>query len=70
MSLFIQPPSIDELRHRLEGRGSDSTDQIQMRLDKAEYEMTFSPQFDHVIVNDNLEEAKAEALKLIRNFLN
>ncbi len=70
MSLFIQPPSIDELRHRLEGRGSDSTDQIQMRLDKAEYEMTFSPQFDHVVVNDNLEEAKAEALKLIRNFLN
>ncbi len=70
MSLFIQPPSIDELRSRLEGRGSDSADQIQTRLDKAEYEMTFAPQFDHVVVNDNLEEAKAETLKLIRNFLN
>ena len=69
MSLFIQPPSIDELRSRLEGRGSDSADQIQTRLDKAEYEMTFAPQFDHVVVNDNLEEAKAETLKLIRNFL-
>ena len=70
MSLFIQPPSIDELRSRLEGRGSDSADQIQTRLDKAEYEMTFAPQFDHIVVNDNLEEAKAETLKLIRNFLN
>lgn len=70
MSLFIQPPSIDELRSRLEGRGSDSADQIQTRLDKAEYEMTFAPQFDHVVVNNNLEEAKAETLKLIRNFLN
>ena len=70
MSLFIQPPSIDELRSRLKGRGSDSADQIQTRLDKAEYEMTFAPQFDHVVVNDNLEEAKAETLKLIRNFLN
>ena len=70
MSLFIQPPSIDELRSRLEGRGSDSADQIQTRLDKAEYEMTFAPQFDHIVVNNNLEEAKAETLKLIRNFLN
>lgn len=69
MSLFIQPPSIDELRRRLEGRGSDSAEQIQMRLDKAEYEMTFSSQFDHVIVNDSLEEAKTKTLKLIRNFL-
>lgn len=70
MSLFIQPPSIDELRSRLEGRGSDSADQIHTRLDKAEYEMTFAPQFDHIVVNNNLEEAKAETLKLIRNFLN
>lgn len=69
MSLFIQPPSIDELRRRLEGRGSDSAEQIQMRLDKAEYEMTFSSQFDHVIVNDSLEKAKTQTLKLIRNFL-
>ena len=68
MSMFIQPPSIAELRHRLESRGSDTPDQIQIRLDKAEYEMSFAPQFDHIIVNDDLDKAKAEALTLITDF--
>ena len=68
MSMFIQPPSVAELRRRLESRGSDTPDQIQIRLDKAEYEMSFAPQFDHIIVNDDLDKAKAEALTLITDF--
>lgn len=68
MSMFIQPPSVPELRRRLESRGSDTPDQIQIRLDKAEYEMSFAPQFDHIIVNDDLDKAKAEALTLIIDF--
>ncbi len=69
MSLFIQPPSIEELRRRLEGRGTDTPEAIESRLAKAEYEMTFAPQFDHIVVNDDLETAKQEALKLIKAFL-
>lgn len=68
MSMFIQPPSVAELRRRLESRGSDTPDQIQIRLDKAEYEMSYAPQFDHIIVNDDLDKAKAEALTLITDF--
>ena len=68
MSMFIQPPSVAELRRRLESRGSDTPDQIQIRLDKAEYEMSFAPEFDHIIVNDDLDKAKAEALTLIIDF--
>lgn len=69
LSLFIMPPSVEELRRRLEGRGTDAPEVIQSRLDKAEYEMTFAPQFDKVVVNDDLETAKAEALALIKEFL-
>lgn len=69
MSLFIQPPSVEELRRRLEGRGTDSREQIEERLAKAEYEMSFAPQFDHIVVNDNLDEAKAETLRLVSEFL-
>lgn len=68
LSLFIQPPSIEELRRRLEGRGTDAPEVIQQRLDKAEYELSFAPRFDRVIVNDNLDAAKAEALSAIKSF--
>ncbi len=70
MSLFIQPPSVEELRRRLVGRGTDTPEAIENRLAKAEYEMTFAPQFDHIVVNDNLEAAKAETLQLVQKFLN
>jgi guanylate kinase len=70
LSLFIQPPSVEELRKRLVGRATDSTEQIEERLAKAEYEMSFAPQFDQIIVNDDLDTAKADTLKTIRNFLN
>lgn len=70
MSLFIQPPSVDELRRRLEGRGTDSAEAIEQRLAKAAYELTFAPQFDHVVINDDLETAKQETLTLLETFLN
>lgn len=69
LSLFIQPPSVEELRHRLTGRGTDTAEAIEERLAKAEYELTFAPQFDHVVVNDDLETAKEEALQLVKSFL-
>lgn len=69
MSLFIQPPSVEELRRRLEGRATDTPEAIQQRLDKAEYELTFAPKFDHIVVNDDLETAKQEALRLLKDFL-
>ena len=69
MSLFIQPPSVEELRRRLEGRATDTPEAIQQRLDKAEYELTFAPKFDHIVVNDDLETAKQEALRLLKVFL-
>ena len=69
LSLFIQPPSVEELRHRLEGRGSDTPEAIEQRLAKAEYELTFAPQFDRIIVNDDLETAKQETLQVVKAFL-
>lgn len=69
LSVFIQPPSIDELRRRLESRGTDAPDVIESRLAKAQYELSFSPRFDVVIVNDDLARAEAEALRCIQNFL-
>ena len=70
LSLFIQPPSVEELRRRLISRGIDPTDQIEVRLEKAEYELSFAPQFDRIIVNDKLDRAKAETLTAIQEFLN
>ena len=69
LSLFIQPPSIDELRRRLESRATDTPEAIEERLAKAAYEMTFAPQFDRIVVNDNLDVAKAEMLQLVGDFL-
>lgn len=69
LSLFIQPPGIEVLRSRLEGRGTDSPEVIESRLAKATYEMTFAPKFDRVIINDEIETAKAETLQVIRTFL-
>jgi guanylate kinase len=69
LSLFIQPPSVAELRRRLEGRGTDTPEAIEQRLAKAEYELTFAPQFDRVVINDDLETAKQEAFNIIKDFL-
>ena len=69
LSLFIQPPSVDELRRRLVGRATDTPEAIEQRLAKAEYELTFAPQFDHIIVNDDLETAKQQTLRVVEEFL-
>lgn len=70
LSVFIQPPSIEELRKRLEGRGTDTPEVIENRIAKAEFELGFAPKFDVTVVNDDLETAKAETLKIIKLFLN
>ena len=69
LSIFIQPPSVEVLRQRLTGRGTDAPEKIEQRLSKAEYEMTFADKFDTIIVNDKLEEAFREAEKKVRDFL-
>lgn len=69
MSIFIQPPSIEELRKRLNGRGTDSAEVIEDRIARAEFELSFAERFDHVVVNDNLEKAEDEVLELVQKFL-
>lgn len=70
LSIFIQPPSIQELQKRLENRKTETAEKIQMRLAKAEQEIQQSVHFDRVIINDNLQTAVEETEKVIRNFLN
>lgn len=69
LSIFVQPPSVEELRRRLVGRGTDAPEVIEQRLSKASYELTFAPRFDHIVVNDNLQEAEAETYRLVKEFL-
>ena len=70
LSLFIQPPSIEALRSRLEKRGTETPEVINDRLARAEFELGFAPQFDKVVINDDLEIAKAETLQIIKDFIN
>ena len=69
LSIFIQPPSVEALRKRLEGRATDAPEVINDRIARAEYELSFASQFDRVIVNDDLETAKSETLEAITAFL-
>ena len=69
LSVFIQPPSIEELRNRLTGRGTDAPEVIEDRIARASFELTFAPKFDKVVINDDLDKAKAEALKIVKDFL-
>ncbi len=68
-TIFIMPPSIEELRRRLEGRGTDSPDIIDTRIDRAEYEISFAPDFDVQIINDALETAIEDTATAIRDFI-
>jgi guanylate kinase len=70
LSIFIQPPSIAELRKRLEGRGTDAPEVIDQRIARAEFELTFADKFDKIVVNDNLAQAEQDALTTIWEFLN
>ena len=70
LSIFIMPPSIEELERRLISRATDDAETIQTRVEKAAHEMTFQNQFDKIVVNNNLDEAKSEISKLVQEFLN
>ncbi|WP_319592092.1 guanylate kinase [uncultured Draconibacterium sp.] len=69
LAVFVQPPSVEELRNRLVGRSTDSEEKIAMRVAKAEHELSFAKQFDVVIINDKLEDAIVEAERIISEFL-
>lgn len=69
LSIFIQPPSLEELRRRLESRGTDAPDVIEERISRAEFELSFAKVFDKVIVNDDINIAVDEALKAIKQFI-
>jgi len=69
LSLFVMPPSVEELRNRLVGRGTDSAEAIERRVAKAQEELSYFSKFDVVVVNDNLEDAKSKAEDAIASFL-
>lgn len=69
LSLFIQPPSIQELRRRLEKRATDSPEVIEDRIRRAEYELGFASKYDCIITNDELETAEKEAYTIVKKFL-
>ncbi|MDX1955484.1 MAG: guanylate kinase [Chitinophagaceae bacterium] len=69
LSLFIEPPSLEELRRRLEARGTETPESLEARINKAGYEMSFRHQFDRIIVNDRLDRACEEAEELVFSFL-
>ena len=69
LSVFIQAPSVEVLRQRLVGRGTDSAEDIEKRVAKAAEEMTYAPQFDKVLINDDLATALAEADAMVDAFL-
>lgn len=68
LSIFIAPPSIDELENRLRRRNTDSEETIKVRVQKAEYELNFASSFDKVIINDDLEQAKKEIEETLINY--
>lgn len=69
LSIFIEPPSVEELRRRLESRGTETADSLEARVNKAAYEISFKHSFQHVILNDNLDRAIAEAISIVGNFI-
>ncbi len=70
LSIFVQPPSIDELRKRLISRGTDSEETIEKRIERASFELSFADKFDKIVINDILEVAEENALSTVLSFLN
>ena len=70
LSIFIMPPSIEELRIRLTNRGTDTPEVIEQRIARAEYEINQASHFDKIVVNDDLATAQSEVLELVKSFLN
>jgi len=69
LSVFIQPPSLDELRRRLQKRGTDSPDVIEDRIRRASFELTFAEKADVVVINSNLDSAIEGTLRTVRDFV-
>lgn len=69
LTIFIQPPSLDALRERLSGRGSETKDSLEERLGKARYELSFSHEFDWIVVNEHLEVAYKQVKDIVEGFL-
>ena len=69
LSLFIEPPSVNDLKTRLESRGTESKDSLAARLNKASYELSFKEQFDRTVVNEDLLTACSDAEKIVSEFL-
>jgi guanylate kinase len=69
LAIFVQPPSLDVMEKRLRERGTDSEEQLQKRLGKAREELSYANRFDHVLINDRLEETLNKAEQLIQNFI-
>lgn len=70
LAIFLRPPSIDILMDRLRKRSTEVEHQLQMRIDKAHYELQFESQYDLVLINDKLEDTLAKAEEIVRNFIN
>ena len=69
LSVFIEPPTLEELMNRLKKRGTETEESLKKRLDKAEYELSFAPQFDRIVLNDDLATAQQEMIDLVQAFL-
>jgi len=69
LAIFVEPPTIEELENRLRKRGTETDESLRKRVEKAEYELSFAPKFDKIILNDNLDDAREEMLQTIREFL-
>jgi len=69
LSIFVSPPSIEELEKRLRGRGTEDEEKVQMRLKKAAQEMDTAKKFDFTLVNDDLEQAIEEGKKIVSKFI-
>lgn len=70
LSIFVKPPSTEELENRLKARNTETPENLAKRVRKSKMELTYARKYDHVIINDKLDEAKAEVMKLVKDFLN
>ena len=69
LAIFVQPPSVSELKKRLQSRQTETPEKIQMRIEKADEEMQYAKDFDVIIINDDLEKAKNDAYKIVKSFI-
>ena len=70
LSIFIEPPTVDELKRRLQGRGTENEESLNARVSKAAYELSFKHSFNHIIVNNDLQKACSQAEEIVRAFIN